>query len=132
MGFLKQMKDLKNTVHEAPGMIAQAQELGAQAQAYAAAQQASLAGGAPGMPGAAVSAADVEPISGISLERYAQLAKSMGARKLQGPELDAFLASNGHTTAAWQAAYDGWNARMKTNMGLSTQYGSLYHAAVAL
>lgn len=31
MGFLKQMKDVKNTVHEAPGMIARAQQLGAQA-----------------------------------------------------------------------------------------------------
>jgi phosphoserine phosphatase len=131
MGFLKQMKDMKNTLHEAPGMIAQAQELGAQAQAYAQAQQA-MAGGL-GAPGAAtVTAADLEPISGISLERYAQLAKAVGTRKLQGPELDAFLAGNGHSAAAWQAAYDGWNARMRNNMGLSTQYGTLYQSAVAL
>jgi len=132
MGFLKQMKDLKNTVHEAPGMIAQAQELGAQAQAYAAAQQQMVGGlGMPGAP-ATVTAADFEPISGITLERYAQLAKAIGSRKLQGPELDAFLADNGHSTAAWQAAYDGWNARMKSNMGLSTQYGTLYQSAAAL
>jgi hypothetical protein len=132
MGFLKQMKDLKNTVHEAPGMIAQAQELGAQAKAYAEAQQAMAGGlGAAGAP-ATVTSEDLAPISGISLERYAQLAKSIGTRKLQGAELDAFLASMGHTTAAWQDAFDGWNARMKDNMGLATQYGSLYHAAVAL
>jgi hypothetical protein len=131
MGFLKQMKDLKNTVHEAPGVIAQARELGDQAQAYAAAQQQMAGLGAAGAP-ASVSAADLEPIDGISLERYAQLAKSVGTRKLQGAELDAFLAGNGHTTATWQAAYDGWNARMKNNMGLSTQYGTLYQSSVAL
>jgi hypothetical protein len=132
MGFLKQMKDLKNTVHEAPGMIAQARELGDQAQAYAAAQQQMVGGLGAAGAAASVSAADLEAIDGISLERYAQLAKSVGTRKLQGAELDAFLASNGHTTAAWQAAYDGWNARMKSNMGLSTQYGLLYQSSVAL
>jgi hypothetical protein len=129
MGFLKQMKDMKNTLHEAPGMVAQARELGAQAQAYGAAQQQMA--GSLGTP-ATVSPADLEPIAGVSLERYAQLAKSVGARKVQGAELDAFLAANGCTTAAWQAAYDGWNARMKNNMGLATQYGTLYQSAVAL
>ena len=32
MGFLKQMKDMKNTLHEAPGTIDNARQLGAQAQ----------------------------------------------------------------------------------------------------
>jgi hypothetical protein len=128
MGFLKQMKDMKNTLHEAPGMIAQAQELGNQAKAY----QAAVAD-MPGVgTGFVVTSAELEPIDGISLERYAQLAKSVGARKVQGADLDAFLAANGHTPAAWQAAYDGWNARMKTNMGITTQYGTLYQQAVAL
>ena len=87
MGFLKQMKDMKNTLHEAPGMIAQAQELGAQAKAYGEAQQAAMAGGGMGAPGApaTVTAADLEPISGISLERYAQLAKSIGTRSSRAP-----------------------------------------------
>lgn len=128
MGFLKQMKDMKNTLHEAPGMIAQAQELGAQAKAYGEAQAAMAGVGTA----AVVTPAELEPIAGVSLDRYAQLAKTVGARKLQGAELDAFLGALGHSTADWQAAYDGWNARMKTNMGLSTQYGTLYHSAVAL
>jgi hypothetical protein len=128
MGFLKQMKDMKNTLHEAPGLISQAQELGAQAKAYGAAQ-ASMAGVGTG---AIVTPAELEPIAGISLERYAQLAKTVGTRKLQGADLDAFLAGEGHSTADWQAAYDGWNARMKANMGVSTQYGSLYQSAAAI
>ena len=40
MGFLKQFKDMKEMVVAAPGMIDQAQTLGAQAQQMAAAQQA--------------------------------------------------------------------------------------------
>jgi hypothetical protein len=128
MGFLKQMKDLKNTVHEAPGMIAQAQQLGAQAQALQAATAAMPGVGTPYI----VTPAELEPIAGISLERYAQLAKAVGTRRLQGLELDAFLVGNGHNATDWQAAYDGWNARMKANMGLSTQFGTLYQSAVAL
>ncbi len=51
MGFLKQMKDMKKTVEAAPGMIQQAQTLGAQAQQMAAAQQqaAGQYGGAAGI-----------------------------------------------------------------------------------
>jgi hypothetical protein len=128
MGFLKQMKDMKNTLHEAPGMIAQAQEMGAQAQQLQAATAAMAGVGTP----AVVTAAEREPIAGISLERYAQLAKAVGARKLQGAELDAFLVANGHSGADWQAAYEGWNARMKANMGLSTEYGGMYQQAAAL
>ena len=128
MGFLKQMKDLKNTVHEAPGMIAQAQQLGAQAQALQAATAQMPGVGTPHI----ITPAELEPIANISLERYAQLAKAIGTRKLQGGELDSFLVANGYTTAEWEAAYEGWNARMKANMGLSTQFGSLYQSAAAL
>jgi hypothetical protein len=38
--MLRRMKDMKDMVEAAPGMVQQAQQLGAQAQQYAAAQQA--------------------------------------------------------------------------------------------
>lgn len=58
MGMFKQMKDLKKLTEAAPGMINQAQQMGAQAQQMAAAQQqanvmgagAPVAGTVPGMP----------------------------------------------------------------------------------
>ena len=128
MGFLKQMKDMKNVLHEAPGALAQAQQLGAQAKEMQAAAAAMPGVGTPHI----ITPAELEPIAGISLERYAQLAKAVGTRKLQGVELDGFLVGNGHNAADWQAAYDGWNARMKANMGLSTQFGSLYQSAATL
>lgn len=49
MGMFKQMKDLKKLTEAAPGMINQAQQLGAQAQQMGAAQQqaAGMGAGAP-------------------------------------------------------------------------------------
>src|SRR4051794_28244363 len=91
MGLFKQMKDMKNTVHEAPGMIQQAQEMGAQAQQMAVAQQAAAqaamaqaqaqatagagTNGATGAPGGA----DFDPIAGVSLELYADISKGLAA-----------------------------------------------------
>jgi len=74
MGLFKDIKNMKDTVHAAPDMIRQAQTLGAQAQALGAAQAANPIVGAPGV----VTAAELEPIAGVSLELYAQLAKTVG------------------------------------------------------
>ena len=40
MGIFKQMKDMKDMVNAAPGLVEQAQQMGAQAQQMAAAQRA--------------------------------------------------------------------------------------------
>jgi hypothetical protein len=47
-------------------------------------------------------------------------------------ELDSFLVGTGHNADDWQAAYDGRNAPMMANMGLSTKYGALYQQAAAM
>ncbi len=126
MGFLKQAKDLKKTVAEAPGMVEQAQKLAQQAQGLQAAQMAAAqTAAAPG----AVNPALLEPIAGISLERYAQLAKSIGERKLDQAGVESFVRAHGHSPEDWQAAYDGWNARFKGDMALSVQFGNLYQQA---
>ena len=39
MGMFKRMKDMKDMIEAAPGMVAQAQQLGAQAQEMAVAQR---------------------------------------------------------------------------------------------
>lgn len=134
MGVFKQIKDLKNVVAQAPGAIDQAQKMAAQAQQMQAAQAAAMqaqvpqVGGAPG----GVDPALLEPIAGISLERYAQLAKSIGERKLDQAGVESFVKLQGHSPEDWQAAYDGWNARFKGNMALSVQFGNLYQQARSL
>jgi hypothetical protein len=128
MGLFKDLKNMKDTVHAAPDMIRQAQALGAQAQQLQAAQAGVAGVGAPGI----VTAAELEPIAGISLEQYAQLAKTIGERRLDQSGIDDLARSQRLTPEAWQEAYDGWNARMKVNMALSTQFGALYQQAVSL
>lgn len=129
MGFFKQIKDMNATVKAAPGMIQQAQALGAQAQQMAAAQQAAMGVGG-GMP-APIDPNDpiLAPIAGIDLARYAQLSKAIGHYGLRSQEqIDDYMTRAGHTPEAWQEAYDGWNARFKANMSLSTLYAQHYNA----
>src|SRR6202021_3824088 len=84
MVFFKQMKDMKDMVNAAPGLVEQAQQMGAQAQQMAAAQQAAAqarmaqyGGGQPGAFGqqAAPAGPDFEPIDGVTLEQVAPVGK---------------------------------------------------------
>jgi hypothetical protein len=138
MGLFKDLKNMKDTVHAAPDMIRQAQDLGAQAQALGAAQAQNGGLGNPmtnvglGGPPGIVTAAELEPIAGISLEKYAQFAKTVGEKRLDGDATESLVVAQGFAPGAWQQAYDGWNARMKVNMALSTQFGQIYQTTAAL
>jgi hypothetical protein len=135
MGVFKQIKDMKDVVAQTPGMVEQAQKMAQQAQQLQAAQMAAAQtqmGQMAGAPAGGVDPALLEPIAGISLERYAQLAKSIGERKLDQAGVESFVKLQGHSPEDWQKAYDGWNARFKNNMALSVQFGSLYQQARSL
>jgi hypothetical protein len=128
MAAFKKFKDMKKVVSETPELIEQAQKYQEQAQAMQAAQAA--AGGLPG--GGPVDPQLLEPIAGITLERYAELSKSIGERKLDQAGIENFVRSHGVSYEDWQAAYDGWNERFKGNMALSVHYGTLYQQARSL
>lgn len=134
MGVFKQIKDHKNVVHQMPAMAEQAQKMAEQAQQLQAAQLAAAQAQMPQMGGTpgAVDPALLEPIAGISLERYAQLARSIGERKLDQAGVESFVKLQGHSPEDWQQAYDGWNARFKGNMALSVHFGNLYQQARSL
>ena len=125
----KKIKDMKKTVSEAPEMIEQAQQMQAQAQQMQAAQMAA-AGATAGTGG--FDPQMLEPIAGVSLEKYAELSKAIGERKLDQAGIDGFVPLHGVTPDAWQAAYDGWNERFKGNMTLATHFGTLYQQALTL
>jgi hypothetical protein len=132
MGLMKQLKQTRETLREAPGLMMQARDMAAQAQAQEFQALQSLQGTVPGAAmGGATSGEELAPIAGISLERYAQLAKTIGAQQMSGATLEAFLAQNGHTETDWQTAYDGWNAHMKANMAISTQFGVMFQRAAS-
>ncbi len=78
--------------------------------------------------------AALDPIEGISLERYADLCAKM---KDCGGDLEvcaSIAQQNGVDRAAWQAAMDGWNHRMQdpaTAGEVALAYMPLYQAALA-
>lgn len=131
MGMFKQMKDLKNVVQQAPDMIDQAQQMGAQAQEMAAAQQAAAQQAVAQQQAAATAAqqaggADFEPINGVSIEQYSEVAKDIAAQGGDQSKAAEVAASKGISGDDWQAAVDGWNQRMQTNPAVGQRFNALY------
>jgi hypothetical protein len=127
MGLFKQMKDMKKTVEAAPGLMAQAQQMGAQAQQmqaaqYAAMQQQQAAAAAAAPP---ADAAFFEPIAGVSLELYADISREAAVRPGDLEHVAMIAAGRGVSAESWQQAMNGWNARMH-NPAVAQRFNSLY------
>jgi phage-related minor tail protein len=144
MGIFKQMKDMKDMVNAAPGLVEQAQQMGAQAQQMAAAQQAATQArmaqfggaqpGAFGQPGtfgqqAAPTGPDFEPIDGVTLEQFAAVGKAVAAYNYDGTKLPQIAASRGIPAHAWESASHGWNDRLMANPAVAQRYNQLYRAS---
>ncbi|PFG16088.1 hypothetical protein ATK74_0618 [Propionicimonas paludicola] len=133
MGLLKNLKDMKDMVAAAPGMIETANALGAQAQAQAAA--ATQAGGQAqvnalntasyGQP----SAAALEPIAGVSLETYTAVVKGISAFGYDSDRLPEVAASMGISAADWAIAQPGWGERIQADRALGNRFNVLYTQA---
>lgn len=128
MGFFKSMKDMKDMVHEAPGLIDQSSQLAANAQAMAAAQQAAaaqaMAAAAPAAPAPTDGA--FAPVAGVTLEVYADISRSFAEvayDQTKGPEL---AARKGVSAEDWEAALVGWNARITTDPAVASRFNALY------
>lgn len=131
MGLFKQMKDMKTFVAAAPELIQAANEAGLQAQQLAdlqaqqvrQAQQAAMAP-VPGAP--APSAADLEPIAGVTLERYAEVSRGLAAHGYDVAKAPEVAARFGITAADWATAQDGWNARMAASPAVGRAFNDAY------
>jgi hypothetical protein len=134
MGFLKQMKDMKKVVHEAPGMMEQAQAMGQQAQEMQAAQQAAAQAQMQQMeqqqqaaPAAgAATGADFEPIAGVSIEQYAEVSKGLADYNYDQSKAVEIAASKGISPSDWEQAMTGWNARITANPAVAQRFNALY------
>lgn len=132
MGLFKQMKDMKTMVNAAPGMVKQAQEMGAQAQQYAVAQQVASQQAAVEQRAAVASQAsdaDFEPIAGVSIERYVEVSKGLAAYGYDPTKATDVAASLGIDADSWQTASEGWNQRMRANPGVAQRFNTIYRAA---
>jgi hypothetical protein len=129
MGLFKQMKDMKNMVAEAPGAIDQANQLAANAQVMAAQQQAAATEAAVRQQAAVTAAAvgpDFEPISGVSIELYAEISRDLASVAHDQAQAPALANARGVLSADWEAAVAGWNARMQTNPAVGQRFNALY------
>ncbi len=126
MGLFKQLKDMKQMVDAAPEMVTQARQMGAQAQEYAAAQQAAMQAQAVQAAQTQPTGADFEPIAGVPIELYAEISRGLAAFNYditRGPEV---AASKGVSAESWQAAMTGWNDRIKANKAVAQRFNALY------
>jgi hypothetical protein len=125
MGMFKQLKDAKKAMAAAPGIVDQAMQLGEQAQHMAAAQQAAAMqqaqAAAAAQQATTLAGPDAEPIAGVSLEQYARI-----CREMAGSQDPSIAAAHGIAPDAWQAAMDGWAARMQRNPAVAQQFNAIY------
>jgi hypothetical protein len=129
MGLFKQMKDMKNMVAEAPAALDQANQLAANAQVMAAQQQAAATDAAVRQQAAVTAAAvgpDFEPISGVSIELYAEISRDLATVNYDQAQAPALANAKGVVSSDWDAAVSGWNARMQTNPAVGQRFNALY------
>ena len=129
MGLFKQMKDMKNMVAEAPAALDQANQLAANAQVMAAQQQAAATDAAVRQQAAVTAAAvgpDFEPISGVSIELYAEISRDLATVNYDQAQAPALANAKGVISSDWDAAVSGWNARMQTNPAVGQRFNALY------
>ncbi len=77
---------------------------------------------------------NLQPIHGISLERYADLGAAIGDDMNDAAKVAAVIEAEGISKEAWEAAKTGWTARMQdmSLMGrVAMAYMPLYQAALA-
>ena len=126
MGMFKRMKDMRDMVEAAPGMVAHAQQMAA-AQQAAYQAQAGQAFGA--QSGGFAEGADFGPIAGVSIEQFVSVSKGVAAFGYDPAKLPEIAASQGISAADWQTAHQGWNERIKRNRAVAQRFNQLYRAA---
>lgn len=130
MGLFKGMKDMKQMVAAAPGMVEQAQMLGAQAQQQAIAQQQAAMAAAQQQGVAPVAGEDIyAPIAGVTVEQYVRVVKGIAAYNYDQNMLPTVAAQHGIDGASWAQAAAGFNARVTTYPQFAQHFNALYRQA---
>jgi len=133
MGLFKQIKEMKDMVHGAPGMLDQANQMSANAQAMAAAQQQQAAAYQQAAASQAAAAGTLQPqqggldaIAGVSLQQYAVIVKAIAPLNYDQSALPGIAASHGIDSTSWQQAHDGWNARIQGDPAVARAFSDIY------
>ncbi len=132
MNFLKAMTDM---VQAAPGLIESAQQYQANVEAQAASYSAAGVGFGQGYVNTVNRQAHgepraeaLEPIAGVTLERYAAIVKGIAAYGYDQNRLVEVAAQQGVAAADWRVAQDGWSARIQADRAVGSRFNELYTA----
>ncbi len=137
MGLFKQIKDMKQVVHAAPGMISQANEMAANAQVLQASQQGLLAQQMAAAPQAmayqaaaagatAPQPGNLEPIAGVTLQAFAEVSKGIAAYNYDQAMCVPLAAQRGISAEAWHQAAAGWNTRIQADPAVGVAFNHAY------
>ncbi len=134
MGLFKQVKDMKNVIAAAPGLIDQANQMGDNAQAMQAqglAQQQALMGRISDHQAAAAGnlapqSGGLDPIAGVGLETYVEIVKAIAPLGYDQSLLPGIAASHGIGGSSWQQAHDGWNARIQSDPAVARAFSDIH------
>lgn len=115
----------------APGMIAGAQQMAAQAQEMAAAQRAAAEQqvqqfAAQQQAVAEAGGPDYEPIAGVTLEHYADISKQLAGHGYDQSQAVTIAAGRGISPSNWEQAVSGWNERIRRNPTVGQRFNQLY------
>jgi hypothetical protein len=126
---MKDFKDMKNMVAAAPGMVDEAQKMAANAQAMAAQQQQAAAAMAAQQQAAVAAAAvgpDFEPVAGVTLEQFAEVAKGLAEYNYDQNMAVQVAGMKGIAPDAWRTGSEAWNERIKANPAVAQRFNALY------
>ena len=126
MGVFKQVKDMNCGAQSGPTRLEEAQRMAATAQTLGAAYGARVI---LMRPPAGIDGPDFEPIASVSLELYAQIAKSLATIDYDLSRSIRLAGDKGISEESWSIAVAGWNARMVANPAVGTRFSALYAAS---
>ncbi|HZT96859.1 MAG TPA: hypothetical protein VFB34_08485 [Chloroflexota bacterium] len=72
---------------------------------------------------------DFNPICGVSLQTYVEIAKSLAARGYDQSRALEVAAAQGVDEPAWVKAMSGWNARIERSPAVAQRFNVLYGEA---
>jgi hypothetical protein len=128
MGLFKSVKDMKSMVSAAPGLINQANQMSANAQAMLAnaAQAAQAQTYRNAVPAAPAPAGAFEAIAGVELATFAQICAGLAQYGYDQTKAVGLAAAQGIDSISWQTALDGWNQRIAANPLVAQRFNALY------
>ena len=126
MDLFKGLSEMKDMVEAAPGLIESANQMAASAQANAAAYQQQVPG--PIAPETDPQPGNLDPIAGVSLELYAQIAKDLAAVGYDQARAAEVAAKRGVSASNWDLAQKGWGDRIRSDRGVGAKFNALYTA----